>query len=276
MVDTFRIVRRQQIDATRWRENGELLPEAHAYVDPDHLEHTGEIVAAPGVDEAEFRAAVAEYCPSYAEVIFENVGLGEGTPQASGAPRLRPMLPQTVPEHFNAETAHDPAPAYSNAYQAPAAAVQDHTTIMATDIWPGTTTPEIHDHPNEMESTMAKDGENGLEVDGGGESRPGYVGPAAENVYEDHTTLDPVTENELIGGTSPEALKQAKKGVEEITDKDGHIVVPVQDAVTDKPDENPPGEKGKKPAEKRPVAKKAPAKKAPAKAPAKKASAKKA
>jgi len=75
MVNTYRARRRIKVAPDRWREPGELLPEAHLIFRMESLLHTGQIVEAKDVPDEEFRAAVQRFCPEQAEQIFDRVGL---------------------------------------------------------------------------------------------------------------------------------------------------------------------------------------------------------
>lgn len=77
-VNTYRARRRVKIAPDRWREPGELVPEAHTWYRVDSMLHTGMLSADPDVPEAEFRAAVQRYAPELAERIYSLSGV-DGT-----------------------------------------------------------------------------------------------------------------------------------------------------------------------------------------------------
>jgi hypothetical protein len=78
MVDTYRARRLVKLAPDVWRYPPDLVPEAHTWYRRESIEHSGLIEEAKDVDEAEFRAAVEQYCPDLAETIYSLTGL-DGT-----------------------------------------------------------------------------------------------------------------------------------------------------------------------------------------------------
>lgn len=74
MVDTYRARYRLDLGGGRWREPGELVPEAHTWFLVEAYLHTGRIVEAQ-VSEAELRAAIAKFCPELEDRIIEHAGI---------------------------------------------------------------------------------------------------------------------------------------------------------------------------------------------------------
>jgi hypothetical protein len=74
MVSTYRAGRRIRLEPDRWREPGELVPEAHTWFRLDSYLHTGWLVAVD-VEETDLRAAVARFCPDLAATVLTNTGL---------------------------------------------------------------------------------------------------------------------------------------------------------------------------------------------------------
>jgi len=97
MVDTYRARRRVKMAPDTWRDPPALVPEAHTWYRRESIEHTGVIEAAKDVDEAEFRAAVEQYCPELADRIYELTGM-DGTPLTGShkTPRPKPAGVQPV------------------------------------------------------------------------------------------------------------------------------------------------------------------------------------
>lgn len=109
VVDTYRVIRRQDMGGGRWRENGELLPEAHLFFAAGHWVHTGSIEEVK-VSEADFREAVQEFCPDRAPYVYEAVGLAEGVISEGPhrTPRSAPLLPARLPEKASDQTVSTP------------------------------------------------------------------------------------------------------------------------------------------------------------------------
>lgn len=76
MVKTFR-ARYDLNMGTSYRENGQLVPEAHAWYRMESWLHTGHIIEAE-VSEEDFRAAIAQFCPELEDEILELAGVAEG------------------------------------------------------------------------------------------------------------------------------------------------------------------------------------------------------
>lgn len=77
LVTTYRARRRIKLTGTDWREPGELVPEAHQWFRTESWLHTGWLEQVE-IDEAAFRAAVSQWCPSDSAAILSLVGL-DGT-----------------------------------------------------------------------------------------------------------------------------------------------------------------------------------------------------
>ena len=77
MIATYAARRRIKIDPKRWREPGELVPEAHTWFRVDSYLHTGWL-SQVRVEQAELRAAVETFCPTLGAQIYQLTGL-DGT-----------------------------------------------------------------------------------------------------------------------------------------------------------------------------------------------------
>lgn len=142
-VDTYRVVRRCRV-GDGFRENGELIPEAHTWFAVEHYLHTGELEEAPDVDETEFVAAVDTFCPELAADILARLGIDPPAQLGSNthaSPRSAPLLPPAMPARANPKTVRVPKKLV-RATPRPAAAKQPETTIVPTDVPPGAPTPE--------------------------------------------------------------------------------------------------------------------------------------
>ena len=73
MIDTFK-VRRRCLIADQWREYGELVPEGHTWRIIESEVASGALERVQ-VSEADFEAAVQQYCPELAEEIYAREGL---------------------------------------------------------------------------------------------------------------------------------------------------------------------------------------------------------
>lgn len=155
-VETFRVRRDQHMGGGVYRTYGELIPEAHTFFAHEHLLHTGEIEDTE-VEEAEFRAAVEQYCPELAEQIYDRVGLSDDVavqgPQNS--PRREVMVPAELPAHATPQTVK-PLPKLRG--RQAGTRITRQSTVLATDAAPGALTSE-DDHsqtPTQQEDEMVQ------------------------------------------------------------------------------------------------------------------------
>jgi len=102
-------------------DRGQLVPEAHTVLRLDSMLHTG-FVEEVEVDEDEFRAAIAEYCPELEDEILAKVGLDrEGS--VFGGTESAPYHPEEPPASTE-ELANTIPPAPGVEEEAPAVEAQ--------------------------------------------------------------------------------------------------------------------------------------------------------
>ncbi len=85
MIDTYAARFRLMMAPGVFREFGQLVPEAHAWRVKESWLHAGKLSEAT-VTEADFRAALAEYCPEQADALLVLAGVGKDI-TLMGAPK---------------------------------------------------------------------------------------------------------------------------------------------------------------------------------------------
>lgn len=94
MVNTYAARFRLMMAPGVYREHGELVPEAHLWRVKESWVHAGKL-ADTTVPEAEFKAAVKQYCPEQADAVLFAAGVGEGVTLMG--PNLTPVRRAPAP-----------------------------------------------------------------------------------------------------------------------------------------------------------------------------------